>query len=215
MSATRARTGRQRPAATYGPARDAARDALIVEATLDLLAEQGYGDLTMDQVAARAGVSKATVYRRWASREDLVADALETLDFTPPEGDGPPRPARLRDDLVHTLTSTSGCTGDRGPRLTAVLLATTRSNPEVTFDLRARYVEAQRTGIAGCLHRAEERGELDSTRVGQLLEPGRLEITAAIALMVHQPLFDERALGAGDIARIVDQILVPLVSGAH
>ncbi|MFG2965899.1 TetR/AcrR family transcriptional regulator [Streptomyces sp. NPDC048288] len=215
MRETRTSSGRRRPAASHGPARDTARDARIIEAALDLLAQQGYPDLTMDDVAARAGVSKATVYRRWASRQDLVADALETLDFTASAGSDAAHSASLRDDLVRTLSDTSGCTDKRGPRLTAVLLATTRSDPDVTFDLRERYVDAQRTAVADCLRRATARGELDATRVEELLDPGRLEITAAIALMVHQPLFDQRPLNADDIAGIVDQVLLPLVAGAR
>lgn len=206
-------TGRKRPAAAHGPARDAGRDRRIIEATLDLLADEGYAALTMAEVAVRAEVSKATVYRRWASREDLVADALESLEFTQPDT-GAPLPANLRDDLVQTLTGTSGCTGARGGRLTAVLLATTRSDPEVTSALRRRYVAAQRAGVAGCLLRAQERGETDGTRVERLLAPGRLEITAAIALIMHQPLFEDAPLEVGFIEHVVDDVLMPLVTVA-
>ncbi|MFG2937843.1 TetR/AcrR family transcriptional regulator [Streptomyces sp. NPDC048282] len=213
MTETPITTGRRRPAATYGPARDAARDARIIEATLDLLAEEGYAALTMGEVAVRAEVGKATVYRRWASREDLVADALESLDFHTLPDDGSLRPTRLRDDLVHTLTGTSGCTGERGSRLGAVLLATTRSNPEVTSALRKRYVAAQRAGVADCLRRAEARGDVDAGRVEELLAPGRLEITAAIALIMHQPLFEEGPLDTAAVGRIVDQVLMPLIAG--
>ncbi|MFG2940325.1 TetR/AcrR family transcriptional regulator [Streptomyces sp. NPDC048282] len=213
MSETSNAQGRQRPAASYGPARDAARDARIIDATLDLLVEQGYADLTMGEVAVRAGVSKATVYRRWASREDLVADTLESLDFNVPQDDDSTRPTRLRDDLVRTLTGTSGCTGAFGGRLTAVLLATTRSNPEVTSALRKRYVAAQRSGIADCLRRAVARGEADGGRVEELLEPGRLETAAAIALIMHSPLFEEGPLDTAAIGRIVDQVLLPLIAG--
>ncbi|MEU9456970.1 TetR/AcrR family transcriptional regulator [Streptomyces sp. NPDC048277] len=215
MDETRTPPGRQRPAASYGPARDATRDARIIEAALDLLAEQGYADLTMGEVAVRARVGKATVYRRWASREDLVADALESLDFTVDRSTGPLRPTELRADLVHTLTSTSGCAGARGSRLAAVLLATTRSNPEVTSALRKRYVAAQRIGIADCLRRAVARGEADRTRVELLLEPGRLEVTAAIALIMHQPLFEEPPLDTRYVEHIVDQVLVPLATGTY
>lgn len=197
----------------YGPARDAARDARIIEATLDLLAQVGYAALTMGEVAVRAEVGKATVYRRWASKKDLVADALESLEFHALADDGSPRPARLRDDLVRTLTGTSGCTGERAPRLSAVLQATTRSNPEVTSALRGRYIAAQRAGIVDCLRRAEARGEIDGGRAEELLESGRLEISAAIALIMYQPLFEEEQVGADFVERMVDQVLVPLAIG--
>ena len=48
----------------------------IVVATLELLAEQGFQQLTMEQVARRAGVGKATIYRRWPAKADLVKDAI-------------------------------------------------------------------------------------------------------------------------------------------
>ena len=51
----------------------------ILDATLALLAEQGVGGLTVDAVAARAGVGKATVYRHWASRADLIVDSISSL----------------------------------------------------------------------------------------------------------------------------------------
>ena len=61
-----------------GRPRDARADRAILEATLELASEQGLG-LSMDAVAARAGVSKATIYRRWASKEALVLDAWREL----------------------------------------------------------------------------------------------------------------------------------------
>ena len=58
-----------------GRPRDATRDAVIMSAALEVLAEHGYDRMTMDQVAKRAGAGKATLYRRWPSKADLVAQA--------------------------------------------------------------------------------------------------------------------------------------------
>ena len=60
-----------------GRARDGSRDEALRQAALELLAEVGYERLTIDAVAARAGAGKATVYRRWASKADLVIDAVD------------------------------------------------------------------------------------------------------------------------------------------
>lgn len=57
-----------------GRPRDPSRDGVIREAILRLLGDVGYGALTMDAVAAEAGVGKATIYRRWHTKQDLVVD---------------------------------------------------------------------------------------------------------------------------------------------
>jgi AcrR family transcriptional regulator len=63
-----------------GRPRSAAADASIVRATLDVLMEDGYRGLTMEQVRARAGVGKATLYRRYGSKQELVSEAIRHLN---------------------------------------------------------------------------------------------------------------------------------------
>src|SRR5689334_11946810 len=75
-----------------GRSRDDSRDPQILQATAQLLAEVGYDRLTMDAVAARAHAGKATLYRRWSSKGELVVDALgcaahgETPEAAPDTG---------------------------------------------------------------------------------------------------------------------------------
>jgi AcrR family transcriptional regulator len=59
-----------------GRPRDASVDAAIVQAVLEVLNEVGLAAMSMDAVAARAGVGKATIYRRWSSKEEMVIDAI-------------------------------------------------------------------------------------------------------------------------------------------
>src|SRR3954451_738674 len=63
-----------------GRPRDPSRDGVIRAAILRLLADVGYGSLTMDAVAAEAGVGKATIYRRWRTKQDLVVDTIAELN---------------------------------------------------------------------------------------------------------------------------------------
>ena len=63
-----------------GRPRDPSRDGVIRAAILRLLADVGYGALTMDAVAAEAGVGKATIYRRWRTKEELVVDTVSDLN---------------------------------------------------------------------------------------------------------------------------------------
>src|SRR5271163_5185097 len=67
------------PARAIGRPRDARADRAILTATLQLMAERGVRDLRMDDVAERAGVGKATIYRRYRSKDELVGDAVATL----------------------------------------------------------------------------------------------------------------------------------------
>lgn len=70
-----------------GRPRSRKADSAILQATVTLLGESGFQGLTMDQVARRAGVGRATVYRRWKSKEEMIIGALDTLmaDFDVPE----------------------------------------------------------------------------------------------------------------------------------
>ena len=67
------------PRKSVGRKRDHSRDPVILDATLAVLAETGYDRMTIDQVAARAGMARATVYRRWPTKADLVLDAVSQL----------------------------------------------------------------------------------------------------------------------------------------
>ncbi|MEB8338547.1 TetR/AcrR family transcriptional regulator [Streptomyces endophyticus] len=205
--------GRQRPGAAFGPVRDEARNARIIEAVLDLIVENGYGDLTMSAVAARAEVAKATVYRRWASREDLVADALETLMLAAAVPAGATAAGTLREDLIATLTQRSVCLHPQARHFSAVLAAATASHPQIADTLRERAIAGQREEIAACLHRAQKRGEITAERVELLLTPGRMEIAAAIGLTILQQELLGAVLDIEGVARLVDQVLLPLIGG--
>ncbi|MFC7535206.1 TetR/AcrR family transcriptional regulator [Actinoplanes sp. GCM10030250] len=203
--------GRQRPGGAFGPVRDETRNARIIDAVLDLIVESGYADLTMGAVAARAEVAKATVYRRWASREDLVADALESI-MLPAVPAEVPAAGTLREDLITTLTHSSACLHPRERRFSAVLAAATASHPQIADTLRERYIDGQRGGIISCLRRAQERGELTAEKVDLLLAPGRLEIAAVVGVLVLQEDLLGAVLDVDGIARLVDQVLLPLIA---
>ncbi|WP_328491300.1 TetR/AcrR family transcriptional regulator C-terminal ligand-binding domain-containing protein [Streptomyces sp. NBC_00414] len=204
-------SGRQRPRGAFGPVRDEKRNARIIEAVLDLIVESGYAGLNMAAVAARAGVAKATVYRRWASREDLVADALESLMLAAAVPAEATAAGTLREDLIGTLTHRSVCLQPQARNFSAVLAAATASHPQIADTLRERAIAGQRQDIAACLHRAQQRGEITAERVELLLAPGRMEIAAAIGVTVLQEDLLGTVLDPEGIARLVDQVLLPLI----
>src|SRR3712207_4681801 len=95
-----------------GRPRDPSRDGVIRAAILRLLAEVGYSALTMDAVAAEAGVGKATIYRRWRTKHDLVVDTLSDINraiAVPPDTGSVESDARaLMDLVVTTVQSPAG-----------------------------------------------------------------------------------------------------------
>ena len=86
-----------------GRKRDLNRDQDFLEATIHLLAEIGFDSMTMDLVAARVKAGKATLYRRWPSKEVLVRDALISMSRNSIEADQLPDTGNLRDDLLAVL----------------------------------------------------------------------------------------------------------------
>src|SRR4051812_19570536 len=88
-----------------GRKRDESRDPEILDAALDVLAETGYDGMTIDMVAARAKAGKATLYRRWSSKEDLVIDAVARMKSGDLNLSSPPDTGTLRGDLVAMVKS--------------------------------------------------------------------------------------------------------------
>lgn len=138
------------------PRRAAARPA-IIEATLELLAERGFQAATMDAIAARAGVGKNTIYRRWASKEELVADAIYDLsaDLDVLEGES------LYDVLLHQIREIIRLFADPlVGRILPGLLGELHSNPEFAAAWGERVVRPRREAIDELLRQALERGEI-------------------------------------------------------
>jgi AcrR family transcriptional regulator len=84
-----------------GRPRSAQAHKAIIDATLELLAEEGYQGLSIEEVAARAGVGKSTIYRRWPSKEELVVEALRHVQMDVPVMDT----GNFRNDLTALLKS--------------------------------------------------------------------------------------------------------------
>jgi AcrR family transcriptional regulator len=141
-----------------GRPRSAEVDRAIIVATLDLLVDEGYAALTVEAVAARAGVGKTTVYRRWPNKDLLVADALASVndELPPPLVDG-----SVRDRLVATLEhirvkSPETFSGRIMPRMVAYA----RSHPELYAQYQQRVLEPRRERLRALLREGVASGEL-------------------------------------------------------
>ncbi|MEH2294330.1 TetR/AcrR family transcriptional regulator [Nostoc sp.] len=132
-------------------------DQAILQATLDLLAEVGYESMSIEAIASRAGVGKTTIYRRYTSKEELVADAIESL----------------RDDLA--IPDTGSFWGDMdilinnaakkidsplGRQTLALIISTASSNPQFAEVYWTKYTKLRREAFSKILERAKSRGEI-------------------------------------------------------
>jgi AcrR family transcriptional regulator len=184
-----------------GRPRDPSRDGVIRAAILRLLADVGYGALTMDAVAAQAGVGKATIYRRWRTKEDLVVDTIAELHQM---GAATPDTGSLEGDLrqlLHSLVSV--VTGPLGAA-TLSLLSTVPHQPALAEAFRAGPIGVWRAAFDEVWTRAEERGEVRSGAA-----PLAAEATSALLvqrwLLTGQPVDDTFA------DDVLQQVVLPLI----
>jgi AcrR family transcriptional regulator len=171
------------------------RDGVIEAAALDLLVEQGYAGLSIEGVAARAGVGKATIYRRWDSKLDLVLDAVihrcQEHVVTPDTGS-------LRSDLLEMYRSMLTKYRRDGDVMRAFVAEQSR-HPELGRAFRAMFLHERRAVVYGSLERAVERGELSPDSDIELLVDVGAAITWHRFAVTGAPLADDLP------ERIVDQ----------
>lgn len=140
-----------------GRPRSAQADEAIVDAALELLVEEGFDRLSMDGLAAKAGVSKATIYRRWPSKEALVIEAVarRTDPFADASTEG-----SARDRLVALLQAVVATSRTTLGRLLPCMVGATVSNPTLAQHYREHILDPRRTRIGEILRSGVESGEL-------------------------------------------------------
>ncbi len=187
-----------------GRPRDTGREESILEATIELLSELGYDRLTMEAVASRARAGKATLYRRWAAKSDLVVDALLSIK-SPPAGETLDT-GTLRGDLLAMCCGGAGTLSDRGLHdVVAGVVTAMRHDPELKASFVARFIEPGAARFAEVLRRARERGELRpgiDVELVEMLIPG---------LVVFRTLLTDEPADPAFVQRVIDEVVLPLV----
>ncbi len=160
-SSAAAETGTAYP----GRPRDPSRADAIREAVLDLLVEQGYEHVTIEAVAARAGAGKATVYRRWGSKAELVLDAVADLHGTI----APPDTGSLAGDFAQLCVGLTGKLESRTVAVMQGLASAITHDRALAAAFVKHFVAPKRAALAKVFARAQARGEMPTGKDIDLL----------------------------------------------
>ncbi|MEV8046320.1 TetR/AcrR family transcriptional regulator [Streptomyces griseoluteus] len=133
------------------------RAAELYEAVLDLLREVGYDALTMDAVAARTRSSKATLYRQWGGKAELVARAIR---HSKPGRISDVDTGSLRGDFLALVHREDDCAMEQNTALMRGLAMATHTNPDLLQAFREQVIEPEMTELSRMLSRAVDRGEV-------------------------------------------------------
>ncbi|WP_405645140.1 TetR/AcrR family transcriptional regulator [Streptomyces sp. NBC_00019] len=133
------------------------REAELYTAVLELLREVGYDALTMDAVAARTKSSKATLYRQWGGKPELVVKAMRSQK---PGGTGDVDTGSLRGDLLTLVSREDDCTMERNSDLMRALAMAVHGNPDLMQAFRELLVEPEMGEFKKVMQRSVDRGEV-------------------------------------------------------
>ncbi|HEY1523225.1 MAG TPA: TetR/AcrR family transcriptional regulator [Solirubrobacteraceae bacterium] len=189
-----------------GRPRDPSCDVAILEATIELLAELGYDRMTVDAVAARAGVSKPTIYRRWPEgKDELVSAAVARCKEEMPSIDT----GSLRGDLVAALEHMIAGIRENA-QLAAGLAQRLRESPQLARVFREEIAPVKRALFKDIVRRAVERGELAAmpSDITLLADLGPSLIHTR-SLLMGEPL-DRRFVN-----QFVDHVLIPALKAVE
>ncbi|MFD5074529.1 TetR-like C-terminal domain-containing protein [Streptomyces sp. NPDC058371] len=176
------------------------REAELLVATIDVLREVSYDELSMDLVAARARCSKATLYRLWPGKPQMVAAALYgTRPMRPEEIDT----GTLRGDLL-AIAELLGPHAEKDAPLFAALGHAVLTDENLADAVRETLVEPWFADLVGVVDRAVERGELSRRPAATDFLPQTL-----LSVMLTRPMLERLPADTDYLTRYVDHALLP------
>lgn len=177
------------------------REAEILDATLAALCEVGYDRLTMDAVASASRASKATLYRRWSSKGDLVVDALVRSKGAPSvvESDT----GNLREDLIVATCHKGGLNEGMTMSLFAGLVSALQHDEDFARAFQERFLAPKVESTVNLFKRAKDRGEI--------AEGADIDLLATVmpAVVLHRSFILGLPTDEAMIQRIVDEVVMP------
>ena len=186
-----------------GRPRDKSRDVAIEKAAVELLREVGYEHVTIESVAARAQVSKATIYRRWKNKAALVADSVHHYAFckalTIDTGS-------LRGDLIEVLSEKVKTMKSADGQLIAGLMCMARTDEDLSEVLTQRLSGYANAAHAAIFDRAVSRGEIPKEAKRELI----LQLVPAV--IGFRIFMSRENITRKFIEDFVDDVLIPVLT---
>lgn len=186
-----------------GRKRDATRDTAILDGALEVLAEVGYEGMTIDMVAARAKAGKATLYRRWASKDELVIDAVACLKNADIDMDALPDTGTLRGDLIAMIRPHSLQDAKRKLQIMGGIVSMLSTHPELAEAAQAAMIEPRVKVNRFFLQRAIDRGEIRPD-----CDIETLSIVSA-AMAAHRTLILRKPVDRAFLISVIDGLILP------
>ncbi|MDT5187817.1 MAG: hypothetical protein QOI28_68 [Mycobacterium sp.] len=187
-------SGRPADASPWSP-----REAELLAVTLQLLQQNGYDRLTLDAVATTAQASKATVYRRWPTKAELVLAAfIEGVR----EAAVPPDTGTLRGDLLQLGETILEQTRQHASTLRAVLVQVS-NNPALMEAMQREFIDHREALLRFVLQQAVDRGEIDGAAISDDVWdvlPGYL---------IFRSIIPNRPSSKDTVRALVDEVLIP------
>ncbi|MGI8420592.1 MAG: TetR/AcrR family transcriptional regulator [Candidatus Levyibacteriota bacterium] len=152
----------------------------MLQATLELLAEVGFDAMSIDAIATRAGVGKPTIYRRYSGKEELVADAIESVrqDVVIPDT------GNLWSDIDELIKNAAQISlSPLGRKTVAMIISSASSNSQFAEIYWTKYLQPRRQAFAVVLERAKARNEIQAD-----LDPG-LVFDSMSGIMLYALIF--------------------------
>lgn len=194
-----------------GRKRDHTRDPEIMDAALEVLAETGYDGMTIDMVATRAKAGKATLYRRWSSKAELVIDAVACMKRIDPDYSLLPDTGTLRGDFIAMIKPHSIEDSEKKIQVMTGLLSMLSRDPSLADAVHTAIVEPRASVNRFLMRRAIERGEIPSDVAVETLALISPSMATYRSTVLRKPVDREFLIG------IIDDVLMPAVGlgGAH
>lgn len=178
------------------------REGEILEGVLQVLVDIGYDKLSFDTVATHVRASKATLYRKWPTKVDLVISALDQMDVCPLGGSSAPDSGSLAGDLEQLTCSDPEWTR-RLPGYVRAIVPALHRDPELTIAFNEHFLRPRQELMTTVLQRAQRRGEIgkdaDLALLSQILP----------ALMIHHTMIAGNGPDSDQVRQVITGVLLP------